>query len=292
MTDPVQDQQQQQGNLLPRDGLFRAVRRGCEFRQQGKDDTPTLVGHFAVFNEWAEINSIFEGNFLERIAPGAFKKTFREQRDEMRVLFQHGHDPQLGDKPLGPIDELKEDDTGAWYEVPLLDTSYNRDLLPGLEAELYGASFRFRVMREEFEEEPGRSDHNPDGLPERTIKEAQVFEFGPVTFPAYAQATAGVRSLTRQFLDTPERLAEYIERNPEFFQANQDRLGAMLALLVGGVRRKEESETLVPSEDETVNGTSRQEAEEDTETTPAQRRATSAKGVWLINTQRKEPKWL
>jgi len=38
--------------------------------------------------------------------------------------------------------------------------------------------------------------HNPDAIPERTILQTQVFEFGPVTFPAYEGASAGVRSLT------------------------------------------------------------------------------------------------
>ena len=33
-------------------------------------------------------------------------------------------------------------------------------------------------------------------FPERMIRETQVFEFGPVTFPAYEGASAGVRSLT------------------------------------------------------------------------------------------------
>ena len=40
---------------------------------------------------------------MERFAPGAWKKTLREQRDQMRVLFQHGHDPELGDKPIAEI---------------------------------------------------------------------------------------------------------------------------------------------------------------------------------------------
>jgi hypothetical protein len=40
----------------------------------------------------------------------------------MRVLFQHGNDPQVGDKPLGPIETLSEDARGGYYEVPLLDT--------------------------------------------------------------------------------------------------------------------------------------------------------------------------
>jgi HK97 family phage prohead protease len=210
---------------LPRDDLFRGNLAGLEMRADGDSGMPTLFGYFARFNEWTEINSIFEGRFLERIADGAFKKTFREQKDDIRVLFQHGRDFQVGDKPLGPIATMREDrGEGGYYEVPLLDTSYNRDLVPGLEAGLYGASFRMRVMREEIVEEPGRSDHNPDGIPERTIKEIRLFEFGPVTFPAYKNATANVRSLTdefvlQRFLRDPDRLRELVDHLPETFRA-------------------------------------------------------------------------
>lgn len=183
----------------PTDDLFRAVLPGYELREDGADGMPTMVGHFAVFNEWTEINSLFEGRFLERIDPSAFNRTFRDDLDTIRVLFQHGRDPMVGDKPLGPIDVLKADKRGAYYEVPLIDTSYNRDLLPALREGLYGASFRFTVDEEHWSKEPERSRHNPDGLPERTILDATVPEFGPVTFPAYAGATAGVRSLTDRF---------------------------------------------------------------------------------------------
>jgi len=161
---------------------------------------PTLYGHFLRFDEWTHIKSYYEGDFLERMAPGCAKKTIRERGDKIRCLFQHGYDYVIGDKPLGPFDELKEDGEGVYYEVPLLDVSYNHDLVPGLETGLYGASFRMRVMREEWVEEPGKSDHNPNGLPERTIKEIVLFEGGPVTFPAYDNATAAVRSLTDHFL--------------------------------------------------------------------------------------------
>jgi HK97 family phage prohead protease len=196
----------------PRDYLIRALRPGIELRSSG-DGMPTMTGHFAVFNQWTRIDSIWEGEFMERIAPGSFAKTFKENRANMRVTLNHGSDPVAGDKPLGPITELREDSTGGYYEVPLLDTTYNRDILPGLQAGLYGASFRFRVMKEEFVDKPSRSDDNPDRLPERTIKEASVEEFGPVTFPAYAGATAGVRSLTddyivRQLMGDPDKLAQ------------------------------------------------------------------------------------
>jgi HK97 family phage major capsid protein/HK97 family phage prohead protease len=184
----------------PRDDLVRAIQPGIELRADTEGGMPTLFGHFARFGQWNEINSMWEGNFMEQVAPGAYAKTIAENRSRMKVTFNHGSDPSLGDKVLGPIDELHEDKQGPYYEVPLLDTSYNRDLLPGLEAGLYGASYRFRVMREEIVEEPGESAHNPKGLPERTIKEAQVMEFGPVTYPADAGATAGVRSLTDEFM--------------------------------------------------------------------------------------------
>ncbi len=105
-----------------------------------------------------------------------------------------------GDKPLGKPAVLREDDTGPYYEVPLLRASYVEDLVPALEAGLLGASFRFSVMREEWVEDPGVSDDNPAGIPERTIKEMRVSEFGPVSFPANASASAGVRSMTDEYL--------------------------------------------------------------------------------------------
>lgn len=166
-------------------------------RSDNGDDTggPVMFGHFAVFNEWTEIDSWFEGRFLEQIAPRAFRKTFRENRAQIRSIFQHGADPVAGDKPLGPIDDLREDEVGGYYEVPLLDAPYVRaDILPGLREGIYGASFAFKVMRDEMDEEPDPSDANPNALPQRTLKEVRLYEFGPVTFPAYPSATAGVRA--------------------------------------------------------------------------------------------------
>jgi hypothetical protein len=132
------------------------------------------------------------------------------------VLFQHGQDPEVGDKPIAAINDVREDDEGAVYEASLFD-GLPPLIMDGLRAGQYGASFRFSVMREEWNDEPGASDHNPHGLPERTVKEARVAEFGPVTFPAYAGATAGVRSLTDDFLmscmrSDPDRLREMFER--------------------------------------------------------------------------------
>jgi len=189
--------------ILPRENLFRAVYSlptGGEAQRavtttEGDGDGRTLALQWFVANRWTEIDSWFEGRFMEQIAPGAAAKTIRENRANMRILLQHGRDPQLGDKPIAPIDTVEENDLGGYAEGRLFD-GLDPLVVEGLRAGVYGASFRFRVMREEIVEEPGESEHNPHGLPERTIKEMAVQEFGPVTWGAYSEASAGVRSIT------------------------------------------------------------------------------------------------
>lgn len=199
----------------PRENLYRAI-PDIALERAADGGMPTLTGHFAVWNQWTEIRSAYEGNFMERFSPTAMSKTLAERTP--KVLFDHGKDPTVGNKVLGPIRSVLPDDYGAAYAVQLLDTSYNRDLIPGLEAGLYGSSFRFRVLQEDYVSRPARSDFNPKGIPERTVTEAQVMEFGPVTFPAYAGATAGLRSITDTMLEKQllggdemlERLADMI----------------------------------------------------------------------------------
>lgn len=198
----------------PTTDLYRAL-SGIQTRDEGAA-LPTLAGHFAVFNRWTEISSWFEGNFLERIDPSAFNKTFAEQRSRMKVLYDHGHDPSIGNKPLGPIRELRADSIGGYYEVPLIDTDYNRNfIVPAVEADTLGASFRFRVIVDEWNDDPGTSDHNPKGLPERTIKESAVFEFGPVTFPAYPDGTnPSLRSLTDHYIERSLGIEDLLDDSP------------------------------------------------------------------------------
>ena len=50
------------------------------------------------------------------------------------------------------------------------------------------------MVADDFNPKAARSAYNPQGLPERTVREVHMQEFGPVTFPAYAGATAGMRS--------------------------------------------------------------------------------------------------
>lgn len=204
--------------------VVRDVYRTAELRaaEDLPDDVLGVVsGHFSVFDTWYRIASWWEGDFVERVAPGAFRKTIAERGQSVVSAFDHGMDPTIGDKVLGPFRSLKEDRTGGYYEIDLLDTSYNRDLMPGLKRGLYSASFRFQVLKDEWNNEAEHSDHNPDGLPERTIKEVRLYELGPVTYPANPAATAAMRSGTDAFY---ERLAR---REPARVDALRSRISSL-----------------------------------------------------------------
>lgn len=169
-------------------------------RAQGKG-TSVMSGQLAVFDEWAEIDSPIEGHFMERMAQGAFTKTIQENGRRLKVLFQHGMDYAIGKKPLGRILNLAETERGVRYDVELLDAPYVNDLIPGLEAGLYGTSFSARdIKHDERRRGVERSDYNPKRLPEVTRLELELKEFGPVTFPQYEGAAVRMRSMTDDFM--------------------------------------------------------------------------------------------
>ena len=204
--------------------VVRATPAAIRARRVDDQPGPPIIDvRFSAFGNWYEIDSFFEGRFLERTARGAFARAINawagakegKPARAIQVLFNHGADPQIGDKPLGTIEDLREDDDAAVGVVRLFDTSYNRDLIPGLEAGVYGSSMRMVVTKDEWNDAPARSEHNPDGIPERTIKEVRLLEFGPVTFPANPEATAAMRSATDAYYSRlPERDRPQI-RTPE-----------------------------------------------------------------------------
>lgn len=183
----------------PRTDLYRSAPEHVEVRE-ADDGRMTLFGHFSVFNTPTTIRSAWEGDFVERIAPGAFTKTLKERADAIRIMWNHGRSEVLPEVPIARPTRFGEDDRGGFYEAELF-RGLPEWLYEGLRAGQYGASFKFATVRDQWDDNPVRSEHNPDGLPERTITEAKLFELGPVTWPAYAEATAGVRSLSDRFHD-------------------------------------------------------------------------------------------
>lgn len=204
------------------------------------DAMPVMTVEFSRFDTWYEIDSWWEGRFLERTKRGAFKRTIKSQgAGGVKVLFNHGRDMQIHQKVLGVASLLEERESSPYMEVPLLDTSYNRDLVPGLEAGAYGSSFMFEVIGESWNREPGQADHNPEGLPERTITEVKLFEAGPVTWPANPDATAGLRS------GVDWLMAELAERDSDQYQELVRSFAAFRAL--HGLRTSSPDEPAAPA---------------------------------------------
>jgi len=227
-------------SLAPDTAVVRASWRAEDNDPLSED--PLMKVEFSRFGNWYEVDSVYEGRFLERVVPGAFTKTINERGGQVKVLFNHGMDNQIGDKVLGPIRMLEERETGAYAEVGMLDTSYNRDLIPGLRAKVYGSSFMFNVMDDVWEEAPERSTHNPDGIPQRTITAVRLLEFGPVTWPANPQASAGMRSDTDRYYDdlrsrSPE---QYDLINTAFGEFRSNHATAMVTIMVEACTSEED----------------------------------------------------
>jgi phage head maturation protease len=218
--------QDQQVDIPPRDDLVR-IGLPLELTRTTEDGMPTLHGVGAVYGEWTEIGpSRVEGHFMERFAGGSFKKAISENRDQIRCIFHHGQDPSIGVKVLGPLEFIGERGRGVEYDVPLLDTDYNRSLIPGLEAGLYGSSFRFSTIKADNER---RRISNDKGLLERTIREASMRELGPTPFPAYGGTTAGLRSMTDTFV-LGRFPAEHLVAEAAMRSADPDLVGEMKML--------------------------------------------------------------
>jgi HK97 family phage prohead protease len=158
----------------------RTANEGVEFREDG--DSVTAIGYAAVFNS----TSSNLGGFVERVAPGAFRKTLQES--DVRALFNHEPDHLLGRTMNGSL-RLEEDDRGLRYEVDLPNTTLGRDVAELLRTGILSqSSFGFRTISDSW----GETD---DGYPLRYLNEVALRDVGPVSFPAYQAAEASLRSL-------------------------------------------------------------------------------------------------
>jgi HK97 family phage prohead protease len=161
----------------------RTAAEGVELREDG--DTLTAVGYAAVF----ESTSQNLGGFVERVAPGAFRKTLQEA--DVRALFNHEPDHLLGRSTNGTL-RMMEDDRGLRYEIDLPNTQLGKDVAELLRrGDLNSSSFGFRTISDNWTE-------TADGYPMRRLTEVALRDVGPVSFPAYLGATSALRSLAEQ----------------------------------------------------------------------------------------------
>lgn len=159
--------------------------RQLDFTVEQNADGLTLDGYGAVFDQWTVIEDSY-GEYREQIAPGAFRRTLGMR---MPILqFDHGSHPLIGSIPLGRITSINEDAHGLKVKARLSDNWLVQPVRDAIrDGGITGMSFRFRIINEDW-------DRGMDGMEERTIREVELYEVGPVVFPAYEQTSVGVRS--------------------------------------------------------------------------------------------------
>jgi HK97 family phage prohead protease len=147
-----------------------------------KGDKPQIAGYAAVFNTPTDI-----GYFREQIAPGAFTKAIADKQD-VKCLFNHDPNKVLGRTKSGTL-RLAEDNTGLKYECDIdQSTSVGKDVHAHIErGDVDQCSFGFVVRDEDI-------SYDKEGTPTRTIKQADLFDVSPVTYPAYPTTSVEARS--------------------------------------------------------------------------------------------------
>ena len=149
------------------------------------DGGRTLSGYAAVFYDPADKGTEYElwAGMKERISPRAFDRALAEKHD-VRGLFNHDVNYLLGRTAAGTL-RLSTDGKGLRYDIDLADTQAGRDVAAMVErGDLTGSSFSF-VAKKTTHEDLGNKERA------RTIDDVDLFDVGPVTFPAY-NAAGGV----------------------------------------------------------------------------------------------------
>ena len=140
----------------------------------------TFTGYAAVFN-----SDSVPLPFIERIAPGAFKRSL-QSRNEVKMLWNHDAGEPLASVRGGTL-KLVEDERGLKVEATLANTTRGRDVAELIRSKTVDSmSFGFSVIKDSWSGDV------------RTLQAVRLFEVSIVSSPAY-EGTAGtvaVRSTT------------------------------------------------------------------------------------------------
>lgn len=140
-----------------------------------------ITGYVATFAD----ETIIAGEWRERLAPGCFSRTLREQPDVVMLL---DHDPGrvLGRTTAGTLG-LVEDATGLRFDLDVDTTTPEGQTAAGTvgRGDVHGCSFGFRIKAEEWHDGGRR-------LPLRVIRDLDLFEATLTCSPAYNKTSAAL----------------------------------------------------------------------------------------------------
>ena len=149
----------------------------------------TISGYSAVFYSSSDAGSEYRlwEDVVERIRPGAFDRAVKERHD-VKALYNHNPDNLLGRSTSGTC-RYSVDSKGLKYEIDVDDSDpdHQRVVSKIERGDLTGSSFAFRATRVTWDDNEGS-----DSV--RWIEDLDLFDVGPVTYPAYEATTTGLRS--------------------------------------------------------------------------------------------------
>jgi len=154
------------------------------------DNGTTLYGYAALFDSPSEPMP-----FIEYVKRGAFSKTLNDGAD-VRLLIDHEGVP-LARTKSGTM-RLVEDERGLAVEADLdpMNPDAARVISAMKRGDLSQMSFAFRTIKDQFS----------DDRMVRELREVQLYDVSVVTFPAYEQTVAEIRSRLLQTEQTPPTL--------------------------------------------------------------------------------------
>lgn len=171
------------------DGKRTLAFSNIELRTIGESNT--LIGYAAIFDSPSEPLP-----WTEYVRRGAFQKTLKDGAD-VRLLIDHEGLP-LARTKSGTL-MLEEDDLGLRIEAPLDESNPDAArLLSALRrGDVSQMSFAFRTVKDAWTE-----NRNV-----RELKEVQLFDVSVVTYPAYEETVAELRSRNNTNSDTVKPVA-------------------------------------------------------------------------------------
>ena len=184
----------------------RAIKRAPKIERRGENSETHLVGYAAVFFRDDDPGTEYKlwENVYERIVPGAFDKI---AENDVRGLFNHNRDLVLGRVKSGTM-TLGVDEVGLRYDITLADTQTARDLAAAVErGDIDGSSFAFVATSVTWRDE----ERSSTATEIREINGCDVYDVGPVTFPAYTATTSSTSAVAERSRDE-WRAAEQTER--------------------------------------------------------------------------------
>ncbi len=189
LTPEKREKEQKTAILVPERRVLHHIE--AELRVSKRADGKQVIeGYAAKFGKM----SLNLGGFREQIDRKAFEDCI--SRCDVRCLREHNPREILGRTKPGTM-RLSTDDVGLKFSSDVPDTQVGKDTVTDIEdGNLDGCSFSFTTKSPGGDKWEG--DWDDDDLPVRTILDVKdLFDVGPVQYPAYPDTEVKCRSFDR-----------------------------------------------------------------------------------------------